>query len=100
MVASPTPPVSCPTCSKPLTTNETYCPFCGAQVVASAATAAINAQVERKIDLELASRLRNQHALVREIADKVEDVVWKRFSRYTLLLGLLISVVYQSGLDL
>lgn len=93
MVTNITPQAVCLACSKPLTPNGTYCPFCGTRVAASPVAAEIEAQVQKHVDLELSDRLKDQNAMVRELADKVEDVIWKRFGRYTILLGLLISVI-------
>ena len=77
----------CSNCGKPLTKGGDFCPFCGEQVISPVTDAYIQKTVDRKLE----SRLQDQTAMVRELADKVEDVVWKRFTRYTVLLGLLVS---------
>jgi len=80
----------CLSCSKALTKDGGFCPYCGAAI---STMATVDTQIQKKIDLELGNRLKDQSAMVRELADKVEDIVWKRVARYTVLLGLLISVI-------
>ena len=41
----------------------------------------------------LSDRLKDQSSLVREIGDKAEDVVWSRFKRYTVIFGVLLTVI-------
>lgn len=86
----------CSACSKPLVKDASFCAFCGAQVVPPSPAPAIDAYIQKTIDSKLASRLKTETSLVRELADKVEDIVWKRYTRYVIILALLIAVLGAS----
>jgi hypothetical protein len=53
----------------------------------------IDTYVQNKVSLELSNRLKDQTAIVRELGDKAEDVVWKRLTHYSILFGLLLAVI-------
>jgi hypothetical protein len=54
---------------------------------------AIDGYIENKLNIEIAARLKDQGSLVRELSDKAEDVVWARFKRYGVLVGILAAGV-------
>jgi hypothetical protein len=91
--APASPAQNCVLCSKPLTQGGEFCPFCGAKIIPYSTAAAIDTYVEDKINQEVASRLKDQSSLVREIGDKAEDIVWKRLKCYGVLSGIIITCI-------
>ncbi len=83
--------MTCIACSKPLVDGGEFCPFCGTRVVPSSTASAIDSYVQNKVNLELATRLKDESSLVREIGDKAEDVVWRRLKYYGVLFGIILS---------
>jgi uncharacterized Zn finger protein (UPF0148 family) len=81
----------CPTCGQPLVSGGGFCAFCGTQVSPVSEVQVTDAAIKKSIDAELSVRLKDQSTMVREIADKVEDVIWKRYTRYAIVIGLLLS---------
>ncbi|MGB8029001.1 MAG: hypothetical protein WCF30_04975 [Terracidiphilus sp.] len=59
--------------------------------------AQVDAYVESRVAKELTSRLTSQDVLVRELGDKVEDLVWKRIWRYGGLVLALAGVIAWFG---
>jgi uncharacterized Zn finger protein (UPF0148 family) len=84
---------ACIACSKPLVEGGEFCPFFGKKVASSSTTSAIDSYIQNKVNLELSTRLKDQSSLVREIGDKVEDVVWKRFTHYGVMAGVVLSCI-------
>jgi hypothetical protein len=80
----------CLVCSEPLIEGKAFCPSCGAKAIPSSTLSAIDVYVQKKIDLELSTRLRDTNSIVRELGDRAEGVVWKRLRLAGLFL-LLIS---------
>jgi F0F1-type ATP synthase membrane subunit b/b' len=91
------PPDPCPDCGGLLLGATPFCPHCGAPVLSNSQRAQVDAYVQNRIAKELNSRLRDQNALVRELGDKVEDLVWKRIWRYAGLVVALFGVVAWFG---
>jgi uncharacterized Zn finger protein (UPF0148 family) len=93
MATSATQSSACPSCGQALAQGGSYCPYCGTQVAPITAGVATDALIKKKIDDQIAARLQDQNDLVRELADKVEDVIWKRYTRYAIIVGALIAVI-------
>ena len=72
--------------------GKAYCPNCGL-LVGSPSDAALRAYVDAKVTSELGAKVKDSAGVVREIADKVEDVVWTRIKRYTVISGIFIAVI-------
>jgi len=85
-------------CAKPLLEGWEYCPFCGTKTVPSSTTSTIDTYIEHKINSELLSRLKDQNSLVREIGDKAEDIVWRRFFGYFAIIAVLLAVIAFFGI--
>jgi hypothetical protein len=75
-----------------------FCPACGTQVARLSTTASVDIYIQNKVKLELADRLKDQNVLVRELGDKVEDIVWKRLRIYGGMIALLVTVVAFFGI--
>ncbi len=84
---------ACPKCGDPLVTGKPYCANCGLLIGASPDTVALHAYVDAKVSRELDSRIKENGGVVRELADQVEDVVWGRLKRYTVIAGLFLAVI-------
>jgi len=83
----------CALCSKPVVEGGEFCAFCGAKVIPSGTTSTIDTYIQNKVKLELSDRLKDQNSLVREIGDKAEEIVWKRFNRYSVIFGALLACI-------
>jgi uncharacterized protein YlxW (UPF0749 family) len=57
----------------------------------------VDTYIRAKVTKELAQHPQNSSGLVRELADKAEEVVWKRFKIYTVLFGVLLAVIAWFG---
>jgi hypothetical protein len=55
--------------------------------------AAVDAYVAARVDREVSARFKDQNAIVRELGDKAEDVVWKRLTRYGVIVGALLTCI-------
>ena len=94
MATNTTRSAACPSCGQALAQQGgSYCPYCGTQVAPITAGPAADAVIKKKIDDQITARLQDQSAMVRELADKVEDVIWKRYTRYAIVVGALIAVI-------
>lgn len=91
------PPDACPDCGGALLGAAPFCPHCGSPVLSKSQRAQVDAYVQNRIARELNSRLTDEKTLVRELGDKVEDLVWKRIWRFVSLVTLLVGVVAWLG---
>jgi hypothetical protein len=87
----------CPECRKPLLGNAPFCPYCGAVVLSKSQREQVDSYVQNRISKELGTRLADQAIIVRELSDKVEDLVWKRIWRYGGLVLALAGVIAWFG---
>jgi hypothetical protein len=87
------PAGSCPKCGDPLVAGKSYCANCGLLVGTSPDAVALRAYVDAKISSELNSRVKEDGGVVRDLADKVEDVVWGRLKRYTMIIGVFLAAI-------
>lgn len=83
---------SCPKCNEALIAGKAYCPNCGL-LVGSPSDAALRAYVDAKVTSELGAKVKDSAGIVREVADKVEDVVWTRLKRYTVIIGVCVAII-------
>ena len=98
MSTSAVPPQEqCLECGGPLLAASPFCPHCGAAVLSKSQRAQVDAYVQARVAKELGVRLTEENALVRELGDKVEDLVWKRIWRYGGLVLALAGVVAWFG---
>jgi uncharacterized Zn finger protein (UPF0148 family) len=89
----------CIVCSNPLVEGGAFCPSCGAKTVPSSTLSAIDAYIEKKIDLELSTRLKDANSIVRELGDRAEGVVWNRLRLATWAFGLFLFFIAFLGLN-
>lgn len=73
---------SCSSCAKPLVEGGAFCPHCGTRRLDGGVASAIDSYVLSRVNAELSTRLKDQNSLVREVGDKAEDIVWRRFRAY------------------
>ena len=96
-MSSPSPPIqgsaSCPNCGDALLSGKPFCANCGLFVGSSPDAAALKAYVDAKVASELGSRIRDSGGVVRELADSVEDVVWARIKRYTVIALFFLAII-------
>ena len=79
----------CTNCSNQLLAGKPYCAACGLLNGAPPDAASMRDYVDRKI----AALIKDQNSIVRELADKAEDVVTARIKRYTVLTGFFIFII-------
>ena len=89
---------TCIVCSKPLVEGGEFCPSCGARNPTPVMTTVIDAYVQNRVDQEISDRLKDQTGVVRELGDKAEEVVLKRFKTYMTLFGALVAVLAFVGI--
>jgi hypothetical protein len=77
----------CPKCGDSLVDRKPFCPNCGSPVLVIGDQIAINKYVLSIVSDELSNRLKDQSSLVRELGDKVEEVVRRRIGVYTFILA-------------
>lgn len=66
-------------------------------MLSKAQIAQVDTYVHARVAKELAHLNQNPDAVAREIADKAEEVVWRRFKAYTVLIGVLLAVIAWFG---
>jgi hypothetical protein len=84
---------ACPNCGDPLLSGKPYCANCGLLVGSTPDAIALRAYLDAKVASELNSRIKDNGGVVRELADKVEDVVWTRIKRYTVIALFFLAVI-------
>lgn len=60
---------------------------------------AIDSYIEARANRILDARLSDQATLVREVADKAEDVVWARLKRYTIIVSVIVAGLGAYGIS-
>jgi uncharacterized Zn finger protein (UPF0148 family) len=75
-------------CSEPLIEGKAFCPSCGAKTVPSSTLSAVEAYIQKRVDEELSTRLRDANSVVRELGDKAETVIWQRLRLASWAFGL------------
>ena len=50
--------------------------------------------MDAKLASELSARIKGDAGVIRELADKAEDVVWTRLKRYGVIVGLFITIIF------
>jgi predicted nucleic acid-binding Zn ribbon protein len=86
--APPSPP--CPQCGNAVDPDGSFCRNCGIALLSAAQRRREDAYIEAKAKEILSTKLVSEESLVRELANKVERDVWKRFWGYAALIGLLL----------
>lgn len=81
----------CPRCGDSLIAGKAFCANCGQPIAPNRAV--IDSYVEARIEREVTARFKAQNALVGELADSAEDVVWRRLKRYSVICGLLATCI-------
>jgi hypothetical protein len=72
----------CPNRAEVLQPGKAYCANCELFVGASSDAVPLRAYVDSKLATELNTRITSDGEVVRELADKVEELVWVRMKRY------------------
>lgn len=85
---------TCAKCGATLVPNQPFCSTCGTLNGAPPSLAAMQTYVDAQIASQLAAKLKDQASVVRELADDAEDVVWKRFKRYSIISGFFLVVIF------
>jgi hypothetical protein len=86
-IPRPPSPRTCPLCEVALAEDARFCPSCGTRAIDPSMLSTVEAYVKIKLDQEVAKRFTDQISIAREIADKAEDVVWRRLRYFGLFLG-------------
>ncbi|WP_215751781.1 zinc ribbon domain-containing protein [Gluconobacter sp. P5E10] len=71
----------CPSCAEELPQDATFCPNCGTKVASLTTSADIDVYVRGRVSQELEKKLSDQEVIVSTVADKAEDLFWKRVKR-------------------
>lgn len=83
----------CVNCTKPLSADASFCSSCGTKVVDPPVTAFVEMYLTKRLDDEIAKRLKDQTGIARDLADKAEDAVWKRLK----LLGFTLAIIVAAA---
>lgn len=92
-VANPHISNTCVNCGASLISGKPFCADCGRPNGAPPDLATMQAYVDGKVTAELSAKLKEQQNVVRELADKAEDVVWNRLKRYSVIVGFFLVVI-------
>ena len=96
-MASPTER-KCQSCGKIVPDGYRFCGKCGARVGGRSLRAVVAAAVADEVAEALEARLSTEEVLVRSIADKIEDVLWKRLRVLISAIGILALILTIYGI--
>lgn len=85
--------MNCPSCETELPSSATYCPHCGTKVAALTTGAEIDDYVKGRVRQELERKLMTQNVMVANVADDVEDLIWEKIKRYSLIVSIFSAII-------
>jgi hypothetical protein len=87
----------CPHCDDTLVPGKMYCANCGQPVVPADHKVALDSYIAAKVAQEISLKTQGESAVVRDLAFKAEDEVWKRLKRYGWIVGLFVVLLAFIG---